>query len=211
MESQDWDQRYDSAELVWGSEPNRWVRKECQGLPPGRALDLAAGEGRNTLWLAALGWRVTAVDFSPVALERGRRLAERLPPAVAARVTFAEVDVRDYLPEPGGHDLVLIAYLHLFAEQRRTVLRRAAEALAPGGTLLVVGHDTTNLTEGSGGPADLAVLFTPDDILADLADRRLRVVRAERVRRPAGAAHGATAEAIDALVRLERPRGWSGP
>ncbi|MDH6124973.1 class I SAM-dependent methyltransferase [Kitasatospora sp. GP82] len=211
MESHDWDQRYRSAELVWGTEPNRWVRRECRGLPPGRALDLAAGEGRNSLWLAARGWRVTALDFSPVALDRGRRLAAGLPDAVSDRLTWVEADARTHVPEPGAYDLVLIAYLHLPAEQRRTVLRTAADALAPGGTLLVVGHDTTNLTEGSGGPSDPAVLFTPDDVIADLADRQLRTVRAERVRRQphvantAGAAHGATAEAIDALVRLERP------
>jgi SAM-dependent methyltransferase len=205
MESQDWDRRYDSAELVWGTEPNRWVRRECQDLPPGRALDLAAGEGRNSLWLATLGWQVTAVDFSRVALDRGRTLAERLPAAVASRLTWVEGDVRDHVPEPGAHDLVLVVYLHLPAEQRRTVLRQAADALAPGGTLLVVGHDTTNLTEGTGGPSDPAVLFTPEDILEDLSDRRLHVVRAERVRRPVGAAHGASTEAIDALVRLRRP------
>ncbi|MFB7664403.1 class I SAM-dependent methyltransferase [Kitasatospora sp. NPDC056138] len=205
MDSHDWDQRYNSAELVWGTEPNRWVLRECQDLPPGRALDLAAGEGRNSLWLAALGWRVTVVDFSRVALERGRRLSEQLPAGVARHLSWVEADVRTHVPAPGAYDLVLIAYLHLPAEQRRAVLRRAADSLAPGGTLLVVGHDTTNLTEGSGGPSDPAVLFTPDDIRADLADCRLHLVRAERVRRPAGAAHGGTGEAVDALVRLERP------
>ncbi|MEU6239436.1 hypothetical protein ABZ885_41565, partial [Kitasatospora sp. NPDC047058] len=90
-------------------------------------------------------------------------------------------------------------------------------ALAPGGTLLVVGHDATNLTEGVGGPQDPRVLFTPDDVLADLAGTGLNAVRAERVRRPvgtqvghrcgAGEAGGDAAgrtEAVDALVRLER-------
>ncbi|MFE1785105.1 hypothetical protein ACFW9F_21665, partial [Streptomyces sp. NPDC059506] len=79
-------------------------------------------------------------------------------------------------------------------------------AVAPGGALLVVGHDTTNLTEGVGGPQDPDVLFTPDDVLADLADFGLEAVRAERVRRPVETADGGTARAVDALVRLRRPR-----
>ncbi|PLW74405.1 class I SAM-dependent methyltransferase, partial [Streptomyces sp. DJ] len=79
MDSREWDERYASRELVWGAEPNRWLVREVEDLAPGRALDLAAGEGRNALWLADRGWRVTAVDFSRTALDRGRRLAAGLP------------------------------------------------------------------------------------------------------------------------------------
>lgn len=226
MDHRAWDARYAATDLVWGSGPNRWVAQEVAGLVPGRALDLAAGEGRNALWLAAAGWRVTAVDFSAVALERGRSLAAAQPAAPAAPVEWVRADVRTYQPEDGGYDLVLLCYLQLPAADRRAVLRHAAGALALGGTLLVVGHDTTNLTEGVGGPQDPSVLFTPDDITADLADLagpsgiRLRTVRAERVRRPVpvgdGHGHGRGhdrgdeggtppgREAIDALVRLQR-------
>ncbi|MFE1785435.1 class I SAM-dependent methyltransferase [Streptomyces sp. NPDC059506] len=77
VDSREWDERYASRELVWGAEPNRWLVREVEDLAPGRALDLAAGEGRNALWLADRGWRVTAVDFSRTALDRGRRLAAR--------------------------------------------------------------------------------------------------------------------------------------
>ncbi|MGF1431692.1 class I SAM-dependent methyltransferase [Kitasatospora sp. LaBMicrA B282] len=202
MDSDAWDARYAVTEPLWGVAPNRWVVRETADLPPGRALDLAAGEGRNGSWLAGRGWRVTAVDFSAVALERARRLAEAA--ATADRLTLVHADVLTYRPEPAGFDLVLIAYLQLPAAQRATALHHAADALAPGGTLLVVGHDTSNLTDGTGGPQDARVLFTPDDVLADLADRGLGTVRAERVRRPVARPDGSTAEAIDALVRLER-------
>ncbi|GAA2502618.1 hypothetical protein GCM10010406_43930 [Streptomyces thermolineatus] len=206
VDSREWDERYASRELVWGAEPNRWVVREAEDLEPGRALDLAAGEGRNTLWLADRGWRVTAVDFSRTALDRGRRLAAGLPAEAAGRIDWVHADVCDHEPEDRAFDLVAVVYLHLPADRRRAVLRRAAGAVAPGGALLVVGHDTTNLTEGVGGPQDPDVLFTPDDVLADLADSGLEAVRAERVHRPVETADGGTARAVDALVRLRRPR-----
>ncbi|MER5641345.1 class I SAM-dependent methyltransferase [Kitasatospora sp. NPDC002227] len=200
MDSQAWDARYGVAPSMWGAEPNRWVVGELADLPAGRALDLAAGEGRNSLWLAGRGWRVTAVDFSAVAVERARGLAEAA--GLAERLTLVRADLLDYRPEAGAYDLALVAYLHLPAEQRRGVLRRAAEALAPGGTLLVTGHDSSNLTEGVGGPQDAAVLFTPQDVLDDLAGLGLRTVRSERLRRVVPDSGGA--EAIDALVRAVR-------
>ncbi len=209
MDSHDWDARYGATELVWGTDPNRWVVRECAGLPAGRALDLAAGEGRNSIWLAAQGWQVTAVDYSQVAVERGRRLAAAGPPEVAGRLTWVRADALGYEPEPGGHDLVLLAYLHLPAAERRRVLAVAAAALAAGGTLLVVGHATANLTEGFGGPQDARVLYSPEDIVADLTEHGLRTVRAEHVHRPVttadGTADGTTVQAVDTLVRLERP------
>jgi SAM-dependent methyltransferase len=205
MDAVEWDRRYAAQDLMWGAEPNRWVREVAGGLRPGRALDVAAGEGRNALWLAGLGWEVTAVDFSAVAVERGRRLAAAGAPAAAGRVRWVVADVRDHLVPVAELDLVLVAYLHLGAGDRRAVLRRLLEAVAPGGALLVVGHDLTNIDQGVGGPQDPDVLFTPDDVLADLAGRAFEVVRAERVRRPVARDGGTTADAIDALVHLRRP------
>lgn len=216
MDRQTWDSRYATTELLWTAQPNRWLVEEVAGLPAGRALDLGAGEGRNAVWLAAGGWTVTAVDFSAVGLGKARALAAGRPPQVAGRITWVEADLRDYEPDPGSYDLVLIAYLHLPAADRRAVLPRAAGALALGGILLVIGHDSTNLTRGVGGPRDPAVLFSPGDVLADLAaapgaaapgatPAGLSVECAERVRRPVDTGEGSR-DAIDALVRLRRAR-----
>ncbi len=195
MESQEWDQRYAGSDLVWTAEPNRFVVAELQDLAPTRALDVAAGEGRNSVWLASRGWQVTAVDFSAVGLDKGRRLAEQ----AGVSVDWVCADVRDYEPEPGSFELVLIAYLQLREAELDGVLRRAVRALAPGGVLLLVGHDVTNLTEGTGGPQDAAVLQTPESITRSLVD--LTVVRAERVRRPVA---GSARDAVDTLVRAVR-------
>ncbi|MBV9383035.1 MAG: class I SAM-dependent methyltransferase [Streptosporangiaceae bacterium] len=197
MDSKQWDERYSRAEYEWTTEPNQFVAAELAGLPPGRGLDLAAGEGRNAVWLAERGWKMTAVDFSRVGLEKGRRLSE----ARGVTVDWVVADLASYSP-PGAFDLVLIAYLQVEPALRTTVLRRAAAALAGGGTVFIVGHDLSNLTEGVGGPQDPERLYTPEAITADLPG--LSVLRAGRVRRTVNRDDG-PAVAIDTLVRATRP------
>jgi SAM-dependent methyltransferase len=203
MDVDDWNRRYASQELVWSAEPNRFVAEEVEGLPPGRALDLACGEGRNALWLAAQGWDVTAVDFASAALEKGRRLAEHH----GIEVEWVEADATAWEPAPASFELVVIAYLQLPADHLTAALRHAVDGLAPGGTLVVVGHDRANLTEGHGGPSDPAVLYDADEIVAQLDG--LVVERAGRVRRPVSTPDGVV-EAIDTLVRARRPAGADG-
>jgi SAM-dependent methyltransferase len=175
MKAEQWDERYGATELVWGTGPNRWVERELADLTPGRALDLACGEGRNALWLAAKGWQVTALDFSAVALDKGRVL-ESAQDASAPRVDWVCGDATTYRPaEPV--DLALLCYLHLAPPEWATTLRGAADVLAPGATLLVIGHDSTNIAAGVGGPQDPAVLFTAADVVAELAGKGLVIER----------------------------------
>jgi SAM-dependent methyltransferase len=197
MDSSGWDDRYSGTDLVWTAEPNRFLTEEVADLEPGRALDIACGEGRNAVWLAAQGWTVTGVDFSAVGLDKARRLAERR----GVVVDWVTADVTRYEPPAREFHLVVVLYLHLPATEMIAALSRAAKALAPGGTLLVVGHDSTNLTEGYGGPQDPQVLYGPDEIVAALGE--LTVERAVRVRRSVVAPHG-TVDAIDVLVRARR-------
>ena len=197
MDSSAWDARYADTELLWTAEPNRFVVQELADLPGGRALDLAAGEGRNAVWLAEQGWRVTAVDFSAVAVGKGRRLAA----SRGVAVEWLVADLLDYRPRAATFDLVLVAYLHLPPAQRRTVLAAAVDALAPGGLVLVVGHDVSNLTEGVGGPRDPDLLYEPATIAAELAG--LRIVRDGRVLRPVSTSDG-DRTAVDTLVRAVR-------
>ncbi len=202
MDAAGWDARYATRELVWGAEPNRFVAAELESLPPRAALDLACGEGRNGIWLATHGWRVTGVDFSSTAVERARRLAEEA--GVDDRCTFVVGDVVAGPFPDGPYDAVVVAYLHLPATARRAALRNAAVVLAPGGTLLVVAHDTANLTEGTGGPQDPSVLYSADDVVADLADLPgLLVEKAQAVHRPVQSDAGPQT-AVDVLVRVRR-------
>ena len=203
MDRQQWDERYAGAEFEWSMHPNQFVAAELAALPPGRALDLAAGEGRNSVWLAERDWSVTAVDFSRVGLDKGRTLGAARGVA-DGQVDWVVADLSEYSPARAAFELVLVAYLQVDAALRARVLAGAAAALTPGGTLLVVGHDLTNLTEGVGGPQSPDVLYTPEAITAGLPG--LRVVRAERVRRTVER-DGGRATAIDTLVRAERPPG----
>ena len=198
MDASDWDARYAQSELVWGAPPNNVVVEQVALLPGGRALDLACGEGRNAIWLATRGWDVTAVDFSQVAIDKGRTIATRSPRAVRDRITWATADIVTTEIEP-GYDLVLVVYLHLPAEQRRAVLDRATAALNPGGVLLVLGHDSTNIADGVGGPQDPSILFSPDDIVRELDDAVEIRLAGKRDR------YTEDGTAIDALVVAVRP------
>src|SRR5687768_473130 len=120
MRAEDWDERY-AERQQWSAEPNRLIAALLADVPPGTAVDLAAGEGRHALWLAGLGWRVTAVDFSDVGLSRGRR-----QPGSDA-VTWVTADVRTWTGPPAGLDLVLVAYLHLPQDEAIALLTRAVD------------------------------------------------------------------------------------
>ncbi len=194
MDASEWDERYRAEGLVWGGPPNRWVVEELSDAPTGVAVDLACGEGRNALWLAAHGWRVIAVDFSAVAIDKARELDS------SGLVEWITADATDYRP-PGPVDLALLCYLQVPAEQRRNAVRNAAAALAPGGSLLVIAHDSRNLADGVGGPSDPRVLYTADDVAADLVGTGLVSDRVSEVFRPIP---GSERPAIDALLRAHR-------
>lgn len=198
MDARGWDERYATEERVWSKGPNQFVESALADLEPGRGVDLAAGEGRNALWLAGRGWEVTAVDFSRTGLDKGRAAAGDLP------IEWVCQDVLAW--EDSGYDLAVVAYLQVPAEERRQVVRRAFGALRSGGTLFWVAHDSTNLVEGTGGPQDPAVLMSAEDLLADLGDQRFEVVRAERVERVLEPEHRAEPgrTAYDCIVHLTR-------
>lgn len=192
MDREAWNERYAAHPLLWNVDPGPFLGGEVGDTTPGRALDLGAGEGRTALWLANRGWKVTAVDFSEVAIERGRQRAEAA--GVADAIEWVEEDLVDYDPRGRTFDLVLSMFIHLRPPARRRLYGLSAATLAPGGIMLVVGYDTTHATEGQGGPRDPLVLFSPEDIVEDL--RGLRIERAERVR---------VGDAVDAIVRAVRP------
>jgi SAM-dependent methyltransferase len=149
MESEDWNRRYAAKEFIWTVKANRFLVAEAASLLPGRALDLAAGEGRNAIWLAEQGWTVRAVDFSDVAIEKGKRLAAARK--VADNVDFQIADLRGYESEVHHFDLVTLMYLQIPRVEREPIFMRAARAVAPGGTFILVAHDSANLMHGYGG------------------------------------------------------------
>lgn len=201
MKREDWNRRYAEKEFVWSLEANRFLVEEAAALPPGRALDLAAGEGRNALWLAERGWHVRAVDFSEVAIGKAKALAAAR--RLEGRAEFLVADLGDYEPEAGHFDLVMLFYLQVPRSDLLPILARAARAVAPGGTFLLVGHDSANLTQGYGGPSSPAVLYTAEEIVAVLGEG-FEIEKAARVERPVETDAGVKV-ALDCLVRARRP------
>jgi SAM-dependent methyltransferase len=193
MDSHGWDTRYDEKELVWSGEPNMFLPPIVEGLDVGTALDLACGEGRNAIWLARQGWSVTGVDFSAVGIEKAKRTAGD------AVVDWVVTDVTSYVPDR-TFDLVMIVYVHLEATDMKRLFQRALDALAPGGTLIGVGHALRNLADGVGGPSYPDILWTEDRIAPLVAD--LNIVQLTEVLRPV---EDSPVDAIDILLQATHP------
>jgi SAM-dependent methyltransferase len=174
VRAKDWDQRY-AERRQWSDGPNALVAELLTDVPPGAAVDLAAGEGRHALWLAGLGWRVTAVDFSGVGLGRGQGQPG------AERVEWVQADVLEWSAPFPGLDLVLVTYLHVPEADLRSLLTRAVGWLRLGGRMLVLGHDVDNLTAGVGGPQEPGILLSVERLAPVAA--LLDVDRLEQVRR----------------------------
>jgi len=196
MRREDWDARYAGVTNLWSAKPNRFLVAETQDLEPGRALDLACGEGQNAIWLATLGWDVVGVDFSEVAIEKARERAER----DGVEAEFVCADLVAYEPGEQAFDLVIVLYLHIPSGQRGSVHAKASAAVAPGGTFLLLGHDHANLDHGVGGPSDPDILYRAELIAAELPG--LEIEKATTVLRDVD---GEERDAIDTLVRARRP------
>ncbi len=193
MDASGWDDRYSGKELVWSAEPNQFVESRLKNVPPGSGVDLACGEGRNAIWLSRRGWSMVGVDFSPVAIERARSLEDS--------VAWEVADVTAWAPD-STLDLVLISYLHLGGDVVGDLIRRSVTWLRPGGLLLAVGHDQSNLDDGYGGPQDLGVLWDVDELVEDAEGAD--VLEAGVVARPVDV-EGVTVSAMDALIYLRAP------
>lgn len=189
MDRASWDDRYAQTERLWSKGPNMFVADRLGDTQPGVGLDLASGEGRNAIWLAERGWRMTAVDFSEVAIERGR--------AASDVVEFVVADVLTWEP-PESYDLIVVAYLHLPPSDMRQAVGRVASWLAPGGELFLIGHDVSNIDEGYGGPQVPEILTRVESVVEWLEG--LEIVEAQVVKRPVDIEAGRVF-ARDALVR----------
>jgi len=170
VDAQGWDRRYQESEFVWSVEPNVFVAEHLRDRTPGWAVDLGAGEGRNAVWLAKQGWEVTAVDFSAVGLQKARTMAFDAGVELATVVS----DVEAYTP-PTEVDLVLLSYLQIPDAHQRRLLHKVKHWLQPGGVILVVAHDKSNVTGGHGGPQDPDVCYSVEQTVEALGGLRIDV------------------------------------
>jgi SAM-dependent methyltransferase len=176
---------------------NRHLTTEVAGVKPGRALDAGCGHGADALWLASRGWQVTAVDFSLAALARGRATAEAAGSDLAGRIQWVEADLGTWIPERGRYDLVASLYVHI-AGSVAEMVRRMAAAVAPGGTLFLVGHQPIDPATGDPTAAVGQVQVSVDTVTSALDADQWEVVVAED--RPRADAHSG----VDAVIRALR-------
>jgi SAM-dependent methyltransferase len=199
-----WDERYRSRSALWSRNPNPQLVAEAGDLTPGTALDVGAGEGADAIWLASRGWRVTAVDLSPVALERASAHASELGADIAGRIDWVHADVTSWDPGPGRYDLVSVQYLHLLPAPRQAMLGHLAAAVALGGTLLVVGHHPSDLRTTVPRPPMPELFFTGDDIAAALGPGQWTIVTNAAPGRTATDPEGNQVTIHDSVLRAVR-------
>lgn len=177
--------------------PHAELVAEASKLTPGRALDAGCGHGAETLWLSAKGWRVTAVDFSSAALAKGRSLAEAAGAEIAARVEWLEADLASFTPEPAGYQLVVCLYVHV-AGSVEEMVRRMGGGVAPGGTLLMVGHRPVDPRTGAPTAAAHQVQVSVEAAVAALDGGEWELLVAEE------RARAVSGSGVDAVICAQR-------
>jgi 2-polyprenyl-3-methyl-5-hydroxy-6-metoxy-1,4-benzoquinol methylase len=199
-----WDERYRSHTALWSGNPNAHLVTEVANLTPGTALDVGCGEGADAIWLASSGWRVTAIDLSTVALQRGAANAEGAGADVAARIEWVHCDVTAWESGPERYDLVTAHYLHLLLAPRQAMVDRLAAVVAPGGTLLIVAHHPSDLETTMARPNIPDLFFTGDDIAAQLETDEWEIVTNAAPPRPATDPEGRTVTIHETVLRAHR-------
>ena len=196
-----WEARYrEKAGGIWSGNPNAGLVSEASDLSPGTALDVGCGEGADALWLAARGWRVTGVDISNVALGRAAAHANEL----GLRVDWQHVDLLADPPHPATFDLVTAHFMHLPSPQRETLYRHLADAVAPGGTLLIVAHHPSDVHTSVGRPHLRVMSFTAEEQVAELDPEQWQVLVSEARPRQAVDPEGREITIRDIVVRALR-------
>lgn len=192
-----WDERYGREEWVYGKEPNEFLVAHADRIPLGKVLSLGEGEGRNAIFLASRGHRVTAVDSSIEGLKKVERLARER----GVEVETVHADLATWTPPEGAFVGVISIFCHLPPDVRRRTHRAAARALAPGGVLLLEAYRPAQLAFMTGGPKDVAMLYTLDDLRDDFAELTIdHAVELEREVRE-GLLHTGQAATVQLIAR----------
>jgi len=206
FEQEGWEERYRARPAIWSGRPNPQLVAEAADLAPGRALDVGSGEGADAIWLAERGWQVTGVDISTVALGRAAAHAEAAGAEVAGRIEWVHADLREQPPAEGRYDLVSAQFMHLPGETRREVFARLAAAVAPGGTLLIVGHHPSDLRTSAHRMHFPDMMYTAEEVAAGLDPDVWTVLVAESRPRTVVDPEGHEIRISDAVLVARRQR-----
>lgn len=194
-----WNTRFSAEGYLFGKRPNAFLESQAHRLKPGmRALSVADGEGRNSVWLARQGLEVTAFDFSPVGVEKARALARE----AGVQVDHHQSDIFSWPWQPAHYDVVAAIFIQfLTPEQRTEIFRRFRETLRPGGLLIVQGYRPEQLGYGTGGPPQVENLYTVELLHELLCEWEILHLASHDDVVDEGAGHSGMSALIDVVAR----------
>lgn len=195
----DWDERYSEPGFAYGTAPNDFLVSVVDRIPQGKILSLAEGEGRNAVYLASLGYRVTAVDGSEV----GLRKAQELATGRGVAITTIRADLSTFEIEEGDWDGIVACYCHLPPAIRIPLHRAAVQGLKPGGVFVLEAFSKEQLAFGTGGPQSLDMLMSLDELKRELAG--LEFVHAVQIEREVREGRGHTGLASVVQILAVKP------
>ncbi len=173
--SEMWDERYANENFVYGIEPNAFFKEELSKLKVGRLLLPAEGEGRNAVFAASLSWQVSAFDLS----REGRLKALGLARRNQVDIEYEIAGFENFSFERGSFDCIALIYAHVPEDKRKDYHQLIAKYLKPGGVLILEGFSKEQLGKKSGGPGQIGMLFSKEDLLNDFSD--LEAIRMEEL------------------------------
>lgn len=194
-----WNERFSVPEFVFGTEPNAWLARQAALLKPGlRALAVADGEGRNSVWLARQGLRVEAFDISSVGVDKARALARD----AGVEVSYRVCDCETWDWEAGGYDVIAAIFIQ-FADpaQRGRLFARMREALRPGGLLILQGYTPKQLEYKTGGPGVLENLYTEELLRKEFGSLQIVELEVYEAILNEGARHAGTSALVGMVAR----------
>lgn len=197
MTQMSWDERYGEPEYAYGTEPNDFLRDEAHRIPPGEVLELAAGEGRNGVWLAGKGYAVTMIDGSGVGLEKAQRLAAER----GVEVKTIHGDLAHFAIEPGRWQGIVATFAHVPRALRRRMHAGVVAGLAPGGVYLYEAYTPAQIAHGTGGPRDPEMLPTLAELREELAGLELEVAVEREREVHEGELHHGTSAVVQVIAR----------
>jgi SAM-dependent methyltransferase len=196
MSKEMWDQRYSDSEYVYGTRPNDFFKQEIDKLAPGKILLPAEGEGRNAVYAAEKGWEVIAFDQS----EEGRKKALRLADQRNVVIEYDLRDIDSLAYPPFSFDVIALVFVHLPGNRRQVIHRNFIRFLKPGGTLILNGFTKEQLQNSSGGPKDITMLFSKEELEEDFSGLRITFLRQTETRIDEGDFHRGEASLIQLVA-----------
>lgn len=165
-----WNQRYSERDFVYGKEPNQFFKEQIEKLELGKLLLLGEGDGRNGIFAAKLGWEVDAYDFSETAKEKALKFAE----SENVKMNYTVADLENAELKINFYDAVGLIFVHLPEDLREKVHQKALNSLKSGGIVILESYEKEQLKFNSGGPKDVDLLYSLEDIFADFQDMEIQ-------------------------------------